>query len=54
MSFSVVIFRRSLGLGLFLSAGVGLRTEFDRLALIKNWSLLEYEVDELIRHEVQY
>lgn len=25
----------------FLSAGVGLRTEFDRLALIRNWPLLE-------------
>lgn len=37
--FFVVIFQRSLGLGLFLSAGVGLRTEFDRLALIKQIGL---------------
>lgn len=40
--FFVIIFRRSLDLGLLLSAGVGLRTDFDRLALTyKNWSLLE-------------
>lgn len=38
--FFVVIFRCSLDLGLFLSAGVGLRTEFDRLALLKKLVLV--------------